>query len=186
MKGILKSFVFAAAVLLGCGAQAQDKLKIGVVLSLSGPPAVLGKHSLDGFKLALNALGGKLGGRETELVVVDDELKPDLAITKVQALLDRDKVEFVVGPIFSNVLAAIMKPVTDSKTFLISPNAGPSSFAVKNCNPYFFVTSYENDRIHAVSGTYAQQKVYKRDFLLAPNYQAGKDAIERFKSVLNV
>ncbi|MFI4995733.1 MAG: ABC transporter substrate-binding protein [Hyphomicrobiales bacterium] len=182
MKGILKSLVFAAAVLIGCGAQAQDKLKIGVVLSLSGPPAVLGKHSLDGFKLALNALGGKLGGRETELVVVDDELKPDLAITKVQALLDRDKVEFVVGPIFSNVLAAIMKPVTDSKTFLISPNAGPSSFAGKNCNPYFFVTSYENDRIHAVSGTYAQQKGYKRVFLLAPNYQAGKDAIEGFKS----
>jgi branched-chain amino acid transport system substrate-binding protein len=88
----------------------------------------------------------------------------------------------VVGPIFSNVLAAIMKPVTDSKTFLISPNAGPSSFAGKACNAHFFVTSYENDRIHAISGTYAQEKGYKRVFLLAPNYQAGKDAVEGFKS----
>ncbi len=143
---------------------------------------MLGKHALDGFKLALATLGGKLGGREAELVIVDDELKPDLAVNKAQALIDRDKVDFVVGPIFSNVLAAIMKPVTESKTFLISPNAGPSSFAGKACNPYFYVMSYENDRIHAVSGTYAQEKGYKRVFLLAPNYQAGKDAVTGFKS----
>jgi branched-chain amino acid transport system substrate-binding protein len=166
---------------LSLPAQAQEKLKVGVVLSLSGPPAALGKQALDGFQLGLKALGGKFAGREVETVVVDDELKPDLAITKVQALIDRDKVDFVVGPIFSNVLQAIIKPVTDQKIFLISPNAGPSSFAGKACNPYFFVTSYENDRIHAASGTFAQEKGYKRVFLLAPNYQAGKDAIEGFK-----
>jgi branched-chain amino acid transport system substrate-binding protein len=181
MQRILRPFVLAAALVLSLSAQAQEKLKVGVVLSLSGPPAALGKQALDGFQLGLKALGGKFAGREVETVVVDDELKPDLAITKVQALIDRDKVDFVVGPIFSNVLQAIIKPVTDQKIFLISPNAGPSSFAGKACNPYFFVTSYENDRIHAASGTFAQEKGYKRVFLLAPNYQAGKDAIEGFK-----
>jgi branched-chain amino acid transport system substrate-binding protein len=181
MQRILRPFVLAAALMLSLPAQAQEKLKVGVVLSLSGPPAALGKQALDGFQLGLKALGGKFAGREVETVVVDDELKPDLAITKVQALIDRDKVDFVVGPIFSNVLQAIIKPVTDQKIFLISPNAGPSSFAGKACNPYFFVTSYENDRIHAASGTFAQEKGYKRVFLLAPNYQAGKDAIEGFK-----
>jgi branched-chain amino acid transport system substrate-binding protein len=181
MQRILRSFVLGAALVLSLPAQAQEKLKVGVVLSLSGPPAALGKQALDGFQLGLKALGGKFAGREVETVVVDDELKPDLAITKVQALIDRDKVDFVVGPIFSNVLQAIIKPVTDQKIFLISPNAGPSSFAGKACNPYFFVTSYENDRIHAASGTFAQEKGYKRVFLLAPNYQAGKDAIEGFK-----
>jgi len=181
MQRILRSFVLGAALVLSLPAQAQEKLKAGVVLSLSGPPAALGKQALDGFQLGLKALGGKFAGREVETVVVDDELKPDLAITKVQALIDRDKVDFVVGPIFSNVLQAIIKPVTDQKIFLISPNAGPSSFAGKACNPYFFVTSYENDRIHAASGTFAQEKGYKRVFLLAPNYQAGKDAIEGFK-----
>jgi branched-chain amino acid transport system substrate-binding protein len=180
MQRILRSFVLGAALVLSLPAQAQEKLKVGVVLSLSGPPAALGKQALDGFQLGLKALGGKFAGREVETVVVDDELKPDLAITKVQALIDRDKVDFVVGPIFSNVLQAIIKPVTDQKIFLISPNAGPSSFAGKACNPYFFVTSYENDRIHAASGTFAQEKGYKRVFLLAPNYQAGKDAIEGF------
>jgi branched-chain amino acid transport system substrate-binding protein len=181
MQRSLRPFVLVAALVLSLSAQAQEKLKVGVVLSLSGPPAALGKQALDGFQLGLKALGGKFAGREVETVVVDDELKPDLAITKVQALIDRDKVDFVVGPIFSNVLQAIIKPVTDQKIFLISPNAGPSSFAGKACNPYFFVTSYENDRIHAASGTFAQEKGYKRVFLLAPNYQAGKDAIEGFK-----
>jgi branched-chain amino acid transport system substrate-binding protein len=181
MERVLKPFVLTAALMLSLPAQAQEKLKVGVVLSLSGPAAALGKQALDGFQLGLKALGGKFAGREIETVVVDDELKPDLAITKVQGLLDRDKVDFVVGPIFSNVLQAIIKPVTDQKIFLISPNAGPSSFAGKACNPFFFVTSYENDRIHAASGTYAQEKGYKRVFLLAPNYQAGKDAIEGFK-----
>lgn len=182
MQRILTPLALVAALVLSAPAQAQEKLKVGVVLSLSGPPAALGKQALDGFQLGLKALGGKLGGREVETVVVDDELKPDLAITKVQGLIDRDKVDFVVGPIFSNVLQAIIKPVTDQKIFLISPNAGPSSFAGKACNPYFFVTSYENDRIHAAGGAYAQEKGYKRVFLLAPNYQAGKDAIEGFKS----
>ena len=104
----------AAAMSLAAvtGAQAQEKLKIGIIATLSGPPAVLGQQLRNGFNLAVKMLDGKLGGREVEVIVADDELKPDLAVTKVKALVERDKVEFVVGPIFSNVLAAIMKPVT--------------------------------------------------------------------------
>src|SRR5215470_17950801 len=96
-----------------CSAQAQDKLKVGVIATLSGPPAVLGQQLRNGFNLAVKTLDGKLGGREAEVIVADDELKPDLAVTKAKALIERDKVDFVVGPIFSNVLAAIMKPVTE-------------------------------------------------------------------------
>src|SRR6202047_2836194 len=118
-------------------AVAQEKLKIGVIVTLSGPAAALGQQVRDGFALAVKDLGGKMAGRDVEVVVVDDELKPDGAVTKVKGLLERDKVDFVVGPIFSNILQAIHKPVTDSKTFLISPNAGPSSYAGKNCSPLF-------------------------------------------------
>ena len=100
----------------------------------------------------VKTLGGKLGGREVELIVQDDELKPDVAVGKVKAFVERDKVDFVVGPIFSNILIAIMKPVTDGGTFLISPNAGTSNFAGKECNPNFFVTSYQNDQLHEVLG----------------------------------
>ncbi len=160
---------------------AQDKLKIGIIVSLSGPPAVLGGQVRDGFNLAVKSLGGKLGGVETEVVVVDDELKPDVAVTKVKGLIERDQVNFVVGPIFSNVLQAIHKPVTDSNAILISPNAGTSNFAGKQCHPNFFVTSYQNDQNHEVLGKYAQDKGFKKVLLMAPNYQAGKDALAGFK-----
>ena len=176
------------AALAGCctllasgAAQAQEKLKIGIILTLSGPSAVIGQQARDSFNLAVKTLGGKLGGLDTEVIVVDDELKPDLAVTKVKGLIDRDKVNFVVGPIFSNVLLAIHKPVTDSSAFLISPNAGTSNFAGKQCHPNFFVTSYQNDQNHEVLGKYAQGKGYKRAFLMAPNYQAGKDSVAGFK-----
>src|SRR6202022_2692259 len=131
-------------------AVAQEKLKIGVIVTLSGPAAALGQQVRDGFALAVKDLGGKMAGRDVEIVVADDELKPDAAVTKVKGLLERDKVDFVVGPIFSNILQAIPKPVTDTKTFLISPNAGPSSYAGKNCSPLFYVTSYQNDQVHEV------------------------------------
>ena len=162
-------------------AVAQEKLKIGLVLTLSGPAAALGQQVRDGFNLAVKDLGGKMGGREVEVVAADDELKPDAAVTRVKGLLERDKVDFVVGPIFSNILQAIHKPVTDTKTFLISPNAGPSSYAGKNCSPLFYVTSYQNDQVHEILGKVAQDRGYKRVYVMVPNYQAGKDSAAGFK-----
>jgi branched-chain amino acid transport system substrate-binding protein len=182
MKQQLK--VAGLAVLLGIAAGqavAQEKVKIGLIVTLSGPAAVLGQQARDGFALAVKDLGGKMDGRDVEVVVVDDELKPDGAVAKVNGLIERDKVDFIVGPIFSNILQAIHKPVTDSKTFLISPNAGPSSYAGKNCSPFFFVTSYQNDQIHEILGKIAQDRGYKRVYILEPNYQAGKDSAAGFK-----
>lgn len=174
--------IAAAALLSVTGhAQAQDKLKIGIITTLSGPPAVLGQQLRNGFQLAVKDMGGKLGGREVELFIQDDELKPDVAVSKAKALIDRDKVDFVVGPIFSNILIPIMKPVTESGTILISPNAGTSNFAGKDCNPNFFVTSYQNDQSHEVMGKYAQDAGMKKVFLMAPNYPAGKDSLAGFK-----
>src|SRR6201991_4756550 len=162
-------------------AAAQEKLKIGVIVTLSGPAAALGQQVRDGFALAVKDLGGKMGGRDVEVVVADDELKPDAAVTKVKGLLERDKVDFVVGPIFSNILQAIHRPVTESKTFLISPNAGPSTYAGKDCSPFFYVTSYQNDQVHEILGKVAQDRGYKRMYLMVPNYQAGKDSVAGFK-----
>jgi branched-chain amino acid transport system substrate-binding protein len=186
MNRTMKSFSLAAAGVAALGlaavpALAQDKLKVGLLLTLSGPSAVLGQQARDGFQLALKEMGGKLGGRDVEVVVVDDELKPDVAVTKVKGLIDRDKVDFVVGPIFSNVAVAVHKPIVDSSTFYISTNAGPSNLAGKSCNPFFFATSYQNDQNHEVLGKVAQDRGYKKVYLLAPNYQAGKDALAGFK-----
>src|SRR6266702_3121600 len=182
MKHKLRLAGLAVLLSLSAGhATAQEKLKIGVIVTLSGPAAALGQQVRDGFTLAVKDLGGKMAGSDVEVVVVDDENKPDGAVTKAKGLLERDKVDFVVGPIFSNILQAIHKPVTDSKTFLISPNAGPASYAGKNCSPFFYVTSYQNDQVHEILGKVAQDRGYKRVYVLVPNYQAGRDSAAGFR-----
>src|SRR3569832_1739679 len=182
MKHQVKSAALAVLLSVAAGqVQADDKIKVGVIVPLSGAGAVLGQQARDGFALAVKDLGGKMGGRDVDVVVVDDELKPDAAVTKVKGLLERDKVDFVVGPIFSNILQAIHKPVIDTRTFQFSPNAGPTSYAGKNCSPNFYATSYQNDQVHEVLGKVAQDRGYKRVYAMVPNYQAGKDSAAGFK-----
>jgi branched-chain amino acid transport system substrate-binding protein len=172
----------AATLALGLSAaQAQEPLKIGVVSVLTGPAAALGQQLRDGFQLAVDQNGGKLGGVPVQITVIDDELKPDVAVGKVRSFVEGGKVDFVVGPIFSNILGAIAKPVLDSGAFLVSPNAGPSTLAGKACHQNFFVTSYQNDQVHEVLGKYAQDQAYKKAYIIAPNYQAGKDSLAGFK-----
>lgn len=180
MKKILASLAVTSA-LVAAGAASADPVKIGLVATLSGPSAALGVHMRDGFQLAVKELGGKLGGQPTEVIVVDDELKPDVGVTKVKALLERDKVDIVAGVVFSNVMMAIAKPVFDAEVFLISGNAGPSPLAGKACNQYFFSASYQNDQNHEAMGKYAQDQGFKRVILMTPNYQAGKDSMAGFK-----
>jgi branched-chain amino acid transport system substrate-binding protein len=168
----------SVAVSRECAGKAQDRNHHHFSAAAGAVP---GQQQRNGFELAVKTRGGKLGGQDTEILVVDDELKPDVAVTKVKALVDRDKAAFVVGPIFSNILAAIAKPVTDANVILVSPNAGTSSFAGKDCNPNLFVTSYQNDQVHEVLGQYAQESGIKKVIIIVPNYQAGKDAAAGFK-----
>lgn len=175
------TMVLAATVMIGAApVHAADQLDIGLVFTLSGPAAALGEQGRNGFLLAVEQNGG-LGGVKTDVKVVDDELKPDVAAGRARELVERDNVDIVVGPIFSNVLQAIFNPVIDAGKILISPNAGTSTYAGKECNPNFFVTSYQNDQSHEVLGAYAERQKYKSVFLMAPNYQAGRDSLAGFK-----
>ena len=174
---------FRFGLALGCGAlalsiasaQAQEPIKIGVVSVLTGPAASLGPPVRDGFQLAVDKNGGKLGGVPGKITVIDDELKPEVAVERVRSFVESEKPAFVVGPVFSNIVQAIQKPVVEAGAILISPNPGPSNPAGKLCHENFFVTSYQNDQPHEAMGKYAQDKGFKRAYLLAPNYQAGKD-----------
>ncbi|SEK39292.1 amino acid/amide ABC transporter substrate-binding protein, HAAT family [Roseivivax marinus] len=158
----------------------DDVLKIGLIYTLSGPAAALGEQARNGFMLAAEQIG-EIGGMETEIVVIDDEQRPDKAADDARELVQREEVDFVVGPIFSNILVAIHQPVVETGTILISTNAGTSNFAGADCHPNFFVTSYQNDQNHEVMGAYAEQQGYQNVFLMAPNYQAGKDSLAGFK-----
>ncbi len=163
-------------------AQPAGGVKIGLVAVQTGPQAALGSQLRDGFLMGLRHLGGKLGGLTAETVMIDDELKPDVAVAKVRTALERDRCDFIVGVVFSNILQAIIRPVTEANTFLISTNAGPSTYAGRGCNPYFFTTSYNNDQVHSVIGQACEDQGYKRVFVMVPNYQAGRDAVAGFKS----
>jgi branched-chain amino acid transport system substrate-binding protein len=171
----------SALALMAGPATAQNKVKIGFIATMSGPGGAIGKDMEDGFRLGIDHAGGKLGGLEPDVIIGDDQLKPEVGIQLVDKMLNRDKVDLMAGVIFSNVMMAIYKPVIDAKTFLISTNAGPSPIAGAQCSPYFFSTSWQNDQAHEAMGKYLQDKGYKKAYLMAPNYQAGKDGLEGVK-----
>jgi branched-chain amino acid transport system substrate-binding protein len=182
MKTTLVGAATAALLtgLVGAPAAAQT-VKIGFIATFSGPGGTIGTHLYDGFMLGIEHAGGKLGGLTPEVLKEDDQLKPDVGLQAAQKLLQRDKVDFISGVIFSNVMMAIYKPVIDSQTFLISSNAGPSPIAGAQCSSYFFSTSWQNDDPHAAMGKHLQDKGVKKLYLMAPNYQAGKDALTGVK-----
>lgn len=161
-------------------AQAQS-VKIGFLGTLSGPAGALGQDQYDAFMLGVEHMGGKLGGATVQVIKEDDQLKPDLGVQLAQKLIEKDKVNIITGVTFSNVMMAVHKPITDAGVLLVGSNAGPTPLTGKGCSPMFFSTSWNNDSLHESMGQYANDAGYKKVYLLAPNYQAGKDAISGFK-----
>ncbi|NMM26904.1 MAG: ABC transporter substrate-binding protein [Glaciimonas sp.] len=161
--------------------QAAEKIKVGFLSTLSGPGAVLGTSILDGFNLALKKTGGKLGGLPVELIVQDDQGKPDVAHGLGEKLIKKEKVDFMTGVVFQNILAAVEKDTFASETFFISANTGPSYLAGESCNPYFFTVSWISDSYSEATGQYLTQKGFKNTYIVAPNYPGGKDVVAGFK-----
>jgi len=155
----------------------QKSVKIGFISTFSGPTAVIGNDMRNSFELALDHLGRKMGGLPVEVVYENDEQRPEVGRQKTEKLIQSDRVNFVVGYIWSNVLLASLKPVVDSQTFLISANAGPSQIAGQLCSPFYFSTSWQNDQTPQAMGLYMNQKGIKTVYLIGPNYAAGKDML---------
>ena len=181
----LSTTAAAAALLLAATvagpACAADKVKIGFVSTLSGPSAAIGVDIRDGFMLAVNLNGGKLGGLPADVEISDDQFKPDVAKQLFEKDIKRDKVDFMTGVVFSNIMLAALPEALDANVFYISPNAAPSPMAGKDCNPLFFAVAWPNDAYHEAAGQFANQRNLKSVYLMAPNYQAGKDSLAGFK-----
>jgi branched-chain amino acid transport system substrate-binding protein len=148
---------------------------------MTGGLGIFGKHAKDGWDLALDHHGGKLGGLKVEMVYGDSQVKPDVARQVVDRFLKKDRVEIVAGITWSNVLAAVQRPVTRSKKILISTNAGWSGMAGKQCSAYFFSTSWNNDQVPEAMGQLVNNENLKNVFLISANYQAGKDMLTGFE-----
>ena len=171
--------VAALAAIAAAPSVAQQKtVKIGFISSFSGPVAAIGNDMRNSFELALDHLGRKLGGMPVEVIYEDDQIKPEVGVQKTQKLIESDKVDFMVGYIWSNVALASLKPLVDSKTITFITNAGASQIAGELCSPYVFTTSWNNDQTPQAVGLYMNQKNVKTAFLIGPNYAAGKDMLE--------
>ena len=156
-------------------------LKIGLITTLSSPAATAGPEMVDGFKLGIKDSGDALGDRPVDLIVGDDQLKPDVSVQLARKMLDEDKVQIIAGMIPSNVALAVAHVVLPRKVFLLSLNAGPSQLAGAECSPYFFSVSYQNDTAAEAMAIYLQGQGKTRAALIAANYAAGRDMMTGFK-----
>src|ERR671936_1027451 len=177
----MRSLILAAACAMAFAAQAADKVKVGFISTLSGPNAAIGIDIRDGFNLAVKLNGGKLGGLSAEVLVGDDQLKPELAKQFAERFLRLEKVDFITGIVFSNIVVAVAPDAIASKVFFISPNAGPAQYTGAQCNPFFFAASWPSEAYSEAAGQYMTSKGIKNAVFLAPNYVGGQDAASGFK-----
>jgi branched-chain amino acid transport system substrate-binding protein len=177
----MKKLLLVLAFALALPAHAADKVKIGFISTLSGPNASIGLDIRDAFQLAIKLNGGKLGGLPAEVLVGDDGLKPEQGKQLAERYVRQDKVDFVTGTVFSNVVVAIAPDILSQKVFYVAPNAGPAPYSGAQCNPFFFVSSWPSEAYSEAAGQYITSKGIKNVLFLAPNYQGGKDAATGFK-----
>jgi len=181
MRHMLRLLGFAVGIAFAVSATAQQPIKIGFVSSLSSSLGALGQDMHDAFMLVVERNRGRLGGVPVQILVEDDQLKPEVATQIIDKLIDKEKVPIITGITGSNIMMAIHKKVVDKQVFLIGSNAGPSPIVGAQCSPYYFHTATENGQRAEAVGKYAADKGYRRVYAMAPNFQAGKDMIAGFK-----
>ncbi|KNX42134.1 Leucine-, isoleucine-, valine-, threonine-, and alanine-binding protein precursor [Roseovarius tolerans] len=171
-----RTFAMAGATSLAAiGAQAE--VKVGMITTLSGGGASLGIDVRDGFMLAVE----QSGRDDIEVVIEDDQRKPDIAVQLSDKMIQAEKVDVLTGIIWSNLAMAVVPGAVAQGKFYLSPNAGPSALAGKGCHQNYFNVAWQNDNLHEAAGAYANDAGYKNSFILAPNYPAGQDALTGYE-----
>ncbi len=178
---MLAAGLAAAALAFAPLASAQQKIKIGFITTLSGPAGVIGKHMKDSVELAMDHLGNKMGGVPVEVIFGDDQFKPDVGVQVAEEMLKKHQVDIMSGIIWSHVMMAVVPVVTGAGKVMVGTNAGASPLAGKACHPQYFSTSWNNDQTPEAMGKFMQEQGIKDVYVMAPNYQAGKDMVAGFK-----
>lgn len=173
---LAKTSALTAMIALGVSG-ANAEMKVGMITTLSGGGSGLGIDVRDGFMLALK----NAKRDDIEVVIEDDQRKPDIAVQLADKMIQSEKVDVLTGIIWSNLAMAVVPAATAQGKFYLSPNAGPSPLAGQGCHPNYFNVAWQNDNLHEAAGAYSTVAGYKNAFILAPNYPAGKDALTGFK-----
>lgn len=176
----LSASTLALAVMSSAVMADEDPISVGLILSLSGPGAVLGTEMQNGANLALEMLGGQLGGRDAEFHYEDSQRLPEIGREAAERLTQSEHVDVVIGASFSNVMMAIHRPIMRSGTILLSPNPAPAPLAGEDCNENYFAVPFQNDQMAEAVGLHLNNTGVERVFILAPNYQAGRDLLTGF------
>ena len=170
-------FAMASALALTAGAAMAEPVKVGMITTLSGGGAGLGVAIRDGFMLAIK----QSGNSDIEVIIEDDQRKPDVAVQLADKMIQSDKVDILTGIVWSNLAMAVVPAATAQGKFYLSPNAGPSALAGQGCHENYFNVAWQNDNLHEAAGAYANTVGYANSFILAPNYPAGHDALAGYK-----
>ena len=157
------------------------KVRVGFMLPYTGTFAQLGVAIENGFRMAINEQGGKLGGREIEYFKVDDESDPSKGIENANKLVQRDKVDVIVGTVHSGVQMGIQKVARDTGVLSLIPNAGIHAATRALCAPNVFRTSFANSQPTRALGKVMVDKGHKKAVWITWKYAAGDEAFEGFK-----
>ena len=185
MKKFLKAGVFSAAVLMMFSVNqvlAQAKLKIGFISAQSGPLNVLGLEQKRGFEIAMDHLGGKFGQTPIEVVMADSKGNPSATVQEISRLIDKEKVDLIVGLSASNELVAGVKPIVDAKIFFIGMNGGVAVNAGEQCNPYYFNASFQNAQLTTGMGAFMTKQGVKKLYLIGADFEAGYEHTDAAKT----
>jgi len=185
MKKFLKAGLLSAALLSLVSANqvlAQAKLKIGFISAQSGPLNVLGLEQKRGFEIAMDHLGGKFGQTPVEVVVADSKGNPSATVQEISRLIDKEKVDLIVGLSASNELVAGVKPITDAKIFFIGMNGGVAINAGEQCNPYYFNASFQNAQLTTGMGAFMTKQGVKKLYLIGADFEAGYEHTDAAKT----
>ena len=173
----MKKVLLAAMALSLVASAAMAEVKVGMITTLSGGGAGLGIDVRDGFMLAI----GQSGRDDIEVVIEDDQRKPDIAVQLSDKMIQSERVDVMTGIIWSNLAMAVVPAAVNQNVFYLSPNAGPSPLAGQGCHENYFNVAWQNDNLHEAAGSYANTAGYKNSFIMAPNYPAGTDALTGYK-----
>ena len=174
MKKLISMLALSTVIALPAFAD-DHKAKVGMITTLSGGGSGLGIDVRDGFLLALK------GNDNIEVVIEDDQRKPDIAVQLADKMIQSEKVDILTGIIWSNLAMAVVPAAVNQGKIYLSPNAGPSALAGAGCHENYFNVAWQNDNLHEAAGGYANSEGYKNSFIMTPNYPAGKDALTGYK-----
>jgi branched-chain amino acid transport system substrate-binding protein len=175
------TFAFSSLLSLSSPAPAVEPVRVGFLSTMSGPGGYFGSEAHDGFMLLVQSKNGRLGGLPAEVIVADDQINPELARQTAERLVKKDRVDFVAGTVYGNVMMAAVPVVAEAERFFIGTVAGPSELAGASCNPWYFTVGYQNDAPHEAIGKYMQEKGLRSVVTIVPNFVSGRDAVVGLK-----